>query len=157
MPDTLWGGIKLFNLKTDLENSSQVMSCDIHPHHPHMLVVGLYDGSVAVYNLQQRKNCAPNYMSSATNGKHTDVVWQVGLLKMWRQAEKTSYQVKWVKDNLDGYLNFYSVSGDGRVTNWTLVKNCLWHSDQLTISFARQLTNLAEAELGRWGCHSPIE
>ena len=57
----------------------QVMSCDIHPHHPHMLVCGLYDGSVAVYNLQQRMNGAPNYMSSATNGKHTDVVWQVGL------------------------------------------------------------------------------
>ena len=53
------------------------MSCDIHPHHPHMLVCGLYDGSVAVYNLQQRMNGAPNYMSSATNGKHTDVVWQV--------------------------------------------------------------------------------
>ena len=57
--------------------------------------------------------------------------------------------MKWVRDNLDGYLNFYSVSGDGRVTNWTLVKNCLWHSDQLTISFAKQLTNLAEAELGK--------
>ena len=57
-----------------------------------------------------------------------------------------------MRDNLDGYLNFYSVSGDGRVTNWTLVKNCLWHSDQLTISFARQLTNLAEAELGRSVC-----
>ena len=63
--------------------------------------------------------------------------------------QSTSNQVKWVRDNLDGYLNFYSVSGDGRVTNWTLVKNCLWHSDQLTISFAKQLTNLAEAELGR--------
>ena len=67
-------------------------------------------------------------------------------------AEQSSLtnQVKWVRDNLDGYLNFYSVSGDGRVTNWTLVKNCLWHSDQLTISFARQLTNLAEPELGRF-------
>ena len=63
---------------------------------------------------------------------------------------KSLNQVKWVRDNLDGYLNFYSVSGDGRVTNWTLVKNCLWHSDQLTISFAKQLTNLAEAELGKW-------
>ena len=31
-------------------------------------------------------------------------------------------QVKWVSDNLDGYLNFYSISGDGRVTNWTIVK-----------------------------------
>ena len=69
---------------------------------------------------------------------------------MQTETLNTWYQVKWVRDNLDGYLNFYSVSGDGRVTNWTLVKNCLWHSDQLTISFARQLTNLAEAELGRW-------
>ena len=25
-------------------------------------------------------------------------------------------------DDLDNYLNFYSVSGDGRVTNWSLVK-----------------------------------
>ena len=64
-----------------------MMSCDIHPHHPHMLVVGLYDGSVAVYNLQQRMNGAPNYMSSATNGKHTDVVWQVSLL-MWTQSQE---------------------------------------------------------------------
>ena len=68
----------------------------------------------------------------------------------YRVRSRTPEQVKWVRDNLDGYLNFYSVSGDGRVTNWTLVKNCLWHSDQLTIRFARQLTNLAEAELGRW-------
>ena len=30
----------------------QVMTLDIHPSHPHMLVVGLYDGNVAVYNLQ---------------------------------------------------------------------------------------------------------
>ena len=28
------------------------MTLDIHPSHPHMLVVGLYDGNVAVYNLQ---------------------------------------------------------------------------------------------------------
>ena len=117
-----------------------------------MLVCGLYDGSVAVYNLQQRMNGAPNYMSSATNGKHTDVVWQVRLLICRDKPRTPDHQVKWVRDNLDGYLNFYSVSGDGRVTNWTLVKNCLWHSDQLTISFARQLTNLAEAELGRFVC-----
>ena len=30
--------------------------------------------------------------------------------------------LRWVQDNLDGYLNFYSVAGDGRVTNWTIVK-----------------------------------
>ena len=53
---------------------------------------------VSVYNLQKNPN-KPSYFSTARNGKHQDIVWQV----------------KWAKDNLDGYLNFYSVSGDGRV------------------------------------------
>ena len=45
-------------------------------------------------------------MSTAKNGKHTDPVWQV----------------RWQKDDLDNNLNFYSVSSDGRVVQWTLVK-----------------------------------
>ena len=53
-------------------------------------------------------------MSTAQNGKHKDVVWQVG--KLIRSAwSSLTLQVRWAKDNLDGYLNFYSVSGDGRV------------------------------------------
>ncbi len=50
-------------------------------------------------------------------------------------------KVKWVKDNIDGYLNFYSVSGDGRVTEWTIVKGSLLFTDALNIPFTRQLTN----------------
>ena len=53
-----------------------VMSVDIHPTHPHMLVVGLANGNVAVYNLQLQGK-KPAYLSSARNGKHTDIVWQV--------------------------------------------------------------------------------
>ena len=34
----------------------------------------------------------------------------------------TSLQVAWQKDDLDNNLNFFSVSSDGRVTSWTLVK-----------------------------------
>ncbi len=42
-----------------------------------MLAVGMADGNVAVYNLQ--KNCGkPTYISTAKNGKHQDMVWQVG-------------------------------------------------------------------------------
>ena len=41
-----------------------------------MLVVGLFDGNVAVYNLQKKAQ-NPAYMSTAKNGKHIDVVWQV--------------------------------------------------------------------------------
>ena len=74
-----------------------VMCVDIHPKHPHMLAVGLADGSVAVFNLQVRRpvNFAnltlmvmllinfqihmqePSYLSTAKNGKHQDIVWQV--------------------------------------------------------------------------------
>ena len=48
-------------------------------------------------------------------------------------------QVKWAKDDIDGYLNFYSISGDGRVSNWTIVKTAMWHTDVLNIGFERQL------------------
>ena len=54
-----------------------VMSVDIHPSHPHMIVAGLANGNVAVYNLQKQGH-KPAYVSSATNGKHRDTVWQVG-------------------------------------------------------------------------------
>ena len=56
-------------------------------------------------------------------------------------AFKDHLQVHWAKDNLDGYMNFYSCSGDGRVTNWTLVKTSLWFSDLLVVNFTKQLKN----------------
>ena len=55
-----------------------------------------------------------------------------------------SFKVKWAPDNLDGYLNFYSVSGDGRVSNWTIVKTALWTNDTLLINFCKTLSNLGE-------------
>ena len=57
---------------------------------------------------------------------------------------KLKIQVKWAEDNLDGYLNFYSVSGDGRVTNWTIVKTALWYSDIMLITFSKNLENFSD-------------
>ena len=57
-------------------------------------------------------------MSLSTAGKHTDPVWQV----------------RWQKDDLDNNLNFFSVSSDGRVTCWTLVKNELHYHDIITLA-----------------------
>ena len=51
-------------------------------------------------------------------------------------------QVKWGKDDIDGYLNFYSISGDGRVSNWTIVKTAMWHTDVLNIGFEKQLNSI---------------
>ncbi|XP_071844613.1 dynein intermediate chain 2, ciliary-like isoform X1 [Apostichopus japonicus] len=97
---------------------SGVMCVDVHPEHPYLVAVGFYDGSVAVYNVTLN-NQAPLYHSTAKTGKHTDPVWQVA----------------WQKDDLDNNLNFTSVSSDGRVVAWTLVKNELTFTDviQLTL------------------------
>jgi len=86
--------------------NSGVMCVDIHPHHPHLVAAGFYDGSVCVFNVAE-KSTQPAYLSTAKVGKHTDPVWQVA----------------WQKDDLDGNRNFFSVSSDGRVICWTLVKN----------------------------------
>ena len=104
---------------------SAVTSVDIHPQHPHMLCVGLKDGNVAVYNLQKDAK-SPSHQSSAEQGKHGDLVWQV----------------KWAQDDLDNYLNFYSISGDGTVINWTLVKCLMRRCEKLKIAFQVELENI---------------
>ncbi|XP_069476179.1 dynein axonemal intermediate chain 1 [Ambystoma mexicanum] len=95
---------------------SGIMCLDIHKDHPYLLAVGFYDGNVALYNLK-KPGLHPNYKSSAKGGKHTDPVWQV----------------KWQKDDMDNNLNFFSVSSDGRVVSWTLVKNELVHTDVISL------------------------
>lgn len=93
-----------------------VMCLDIHPDYPYLVAVGFYDGSVGVFNVQEKAEGAV-YRSTAKSGKHTDPVWQV----------------KWQKDDLDNNLNFFSVSSDGRVVSWTLVKNELIYTDVITL------------------------
>ncbi|KAJ1553941.1 cytoplasmic dynein with WD40 domain, partial [Nowakowskiella sp. JEL0078] len=87
-----------------------VMCLDFHPQRPFMIAAGLYDGNVVVYNIA-KKSETPIYKSHKT-GKHTDPVWQI----------------YWQKDDLDDNPNFFSVSSDGRITQWTLLKNELIHT-----------------------------
>ena len=44
-------------------------------------------------------------------------------------------------------MNFFSVSADGRVTNWTIVKTNLWYSDILEIPFNKELVHVDNDEL----------
>ena len=131
------------------EAKSGVMCLDFHSNHPHMLVAGLYDGNVAVYNLQSSLtrplNIAPLHESDAANGKHMETV----------------SQVKWLEDDLDNYLNFFSgkntitaflkqlclsfcylVSEDSRVTHWTLVKTTLTCCNKMILDFGKPLQNI---------------
>lgn len=78
------GYLCLFTLKNpsypEYINStdSGVMCLDFHPQHPYLVVVGLYDGNVAVYNIQlPTKEC--QFQSNPVMNKHGGIVWEVGL------------------------------------------------------------------------------
>lgn len=88
---------------------SGVMCLDFHPEHPALLSVGCYDGTVMVFDIRSKSN-KPIYMSTVRTNKHTDPVWQVS----WHHENDPTKQ-----------LNFFSISSDGRVMNWSLMKNKL--------------------------------
>ena len=50
-------------------------------------------------------------------------------------------------DSLEGYLNFYSVSGDGEVMMWTLVKTSLSAMQILSLTFTKTLVNLDQEKM----------
>lgn len=54
---------------------SGVMSLDFHPQYPALLAVGLYDGTVQVYDIRLKGNTRPIYYSTVRTMKHTDPVW----------------------------------------------------------------------------------
>jgi len=95
---------------------SGVMCVDWHPTEPALLCVGLYDGSVCVYETRSAA-ANPIYQSKATTGKHTDPVWEVS----------------WQQEGLVKDLSFFSVSSDGRVTFWILSKSELEYSDRMRL------------------------
>ncbi|KAM6979625.1 dynein, axonemal, intermediate chain 1, paralog 2 [Aplochiton taeniatus] len=97
--------------------NSGIMCLDIQERLPYLVAVGFYDGCVAVYNLKE-DSVLPVYKSTAKAGKHTDPVWQV----------------RWQKDDMDNNHNFFSVSSDGRVVSWTLVKNELVFTDIIKLA-----------------------
>ena len=85
------------------------MCLDFHPQFPALLAVGCYDGTVMVFDIRLKGNNKPIYQSTVRTAKHTDPVWQVS----------------WQAEDLGKPLSFYSISSDGRVTSWSLMKNKL--------------------------------
>jgi len=119
------GMLCLFSLKNPsypeltCSTESGVMCLDWHPQHSSVLCVGLYDGTVSVYDTRTKRQ-APIFQSSVKAGKHTDPVWEVC----------------WQEEDLAKNLNFFSVSSDGRITLWTLAKTELEYSDLMHLKLA---------------------
>ena len=76
------GEVCIFSLKSPsypeyvCEAANGVMCVDFNPYHQHMLTSGLHDKNIVIYNLQKDKK-RPLYVSDSSNGKHSDIVWQV--------------------------------------------------------------------------------
>jgi dynein intermediate chain 1 len=87
-----------------------VMCIDFHPSQPALIAAGCYDGTVMVFDIRYKQTNKPIYQSTVRTNKHTDPVWQV----KWEDKEDTAKN-----------QSFYSISSDGRVTNWNLMKNKL--------------------------------
>ena len=96
-----------------------VLSADWHTTYPWLLVVGCYDGNVSVLDVRAKKGQELLYSSDNPKLKHTDCVWQV----------------RWSTDDArEQPLHFYSVSADGRVSNWLMKKNELQVDDVLRLT-----------------------
>jgi len=100
-----------------------VCCLDWHPNHPAVLAVGLYDGTVLVYDVRARTK-KPIYQSTVRTNKHTDPVWEV----------------RWNTDESTGTLNFFSVSSDGRVSNWFLRKDKLESEEVMELKLMSSAT-----------------
>ena len=100
-----------------------VLSVAFHPRQPHLLVAGLADGNVALYNLLRDRH-RPLLLSGLHTGKHSDLVWGVS----------------WSGDDLDGHLNFLSTSADGTVKLWTVVRTFLRQTELFRLSWERALS-----------------
>ncbi|XP_042858693.1 dynein axonemal intermediate chain 1-like [Penaeus japonicus] len=100
-----------------------VVTAKFHPQHGSMLVAGRTDGSVVVYDVKAPRHAAA-ICSSAEAGKHLMQVTQV----------------RWIRTQPGEELSFFSVSLDGRVTQWHLHTTGLVHRDVLDFASCRQPT-----------------
>jgi hypothetical protein len=107
------GVICVFSLKNPnhpeytFDTPSEVMCLKFHQQSPALLAVGLYNGTVMVYDIRikgEKNN--PIYQSTVRTKKHTDPVWEV----------------RWNKKEPNREMSFHSISSDGRITRWTLMK-----------------------------------
>ena len=108
---------------------SGVMCLDFNPRHPSLLAVGHYDGTVSAYDISNGTS-SPIYQASLRSGKHSDPVWQVH----WQDNGSLSKE-----------LNFYSISTDGRVSNWTMTKNMIKMEPIMHLKLINQVAKEGES------------
>lgn len=100
---------------------------------PHLLGVGMYDGTVAVYDVRKEED-KPVLESGYGGGKHSDCVWEVRWTDKDHGAERGEVLV--------------SVSSDGRVAQWSMSKG-LEHTDLIKLKRVNTQSKSAAANTKR--------
>ncbi|CAG0916908.1 unnamed protein product [Notodromas monacha] len=138
------GAVCLYTLKNPshpeyiFETACGIMCVDIHSVYPHLVAVGLHNGSIKVFNLKLangRGGCM--WETELQDGCHTDVVWQGDCIRGFPPCSKfpsKTSKVCWGNDDPDGQPILYSVGGDGRVVQWTLASQDLRHHDVVILA-----------------------
>ena len=85
--------------------ASSVTTVSFSKANPSLLAAGMFDGTVAVYDVRSDKGGA-SVESDYSDGKHSDAVWQV----------------VWVARGAEKGESLVSVSTDGRVSEWSMKK-----------------------------------
>lgn len=81
------------------------MCCAVHPQESSLIAVGMYDGNVALIQLQPDEDNA----TSSVVLKNVHVV---------QKHRSPIWSVKWGENDMDGDPNFYSCGLDGRIIHW---------------------------------------
>jgi WD40 repeat protein len=108
-----------------IRTTHTVTSLDFSTENPHLLAVGLYDGSVCIYDIRE-PNIKPDLQSQNSTGKHTEPVWEI----KWVQKENGLSQI------------LTSISSDGKVNQWSMKKGLVPH----TIMELKRIPNLAQLQ-----------
>ena len=110
---------------------SGVLSLDFHPVHISLLVAGMYDGTVAVFDIQQKQK-TPIILCDIRHQRHMDPVWQV---KWYSLSEKNEYI-------------FFSISSDGKVNKWSFFGNVakLECEEMITLKYSDSQNELHNAQ-----------
>lgn len=91
-----------------LHTPAGVTTLDFSSDHPNLLAVGLYSGTVAIYDVRKAmagETDGTPAMASAPLSGHTDAVWQVRWVRQGERGER-----------------LISISTDGRVKVWSMKK-----------------------------------
>jgi len=107
-----------------IKTPSKAMTCKFSPKSPNLIACGMYNGVVAIYDIRN-KGDKPIADSKLLEGKHIDTVWEVHWVGIGGNSDA------------DKGENLYSISSDGKITEWSLKKGLEWTD----IMFLKRQTN----------------